>query len=208
MYTLKQYNSLQEAADPNHISLKLLQDYYKTYLMPYTFYFEMESNVHSVEEVNLEFSKSNFCHLISIASMAEYAGISDDALQEFKGSKGWKNIEDERILMEDLKKIAKRKYEDYKQEFELFHLCEDLLLKGECVHFDSRKLPKSRLRSSYLFYGQLKDSLIILGIDKDEEGYYYPRTFFIEDLKRNNGKSYYISNQEPVCILTRRKDVK
>ena len=56
-----------------------------------------------------------------------------------------------------------------------------------------------------LFYSKHENAVVHLGIDIDDEGIYFPRTFFVEKLGHGKAEDIYTINQTPVKVVKDRR---
>ena len=83
-----------------------------------------------------------------------------------------------------------------------FYLLPDLIEQPIAVLFDNKRVnPRVKIESEILFYNKYENAVIHLGIDKNEkEDLYYPRTFFVEKLGKDNVEDIYTVNQIKITV--------
>jgi len=197
MYTAEELRNLTEKPRINDISLNILQDYYKMYLMPFIYNYEVQDGT-AKQTVELMFDKENFCHLLGIESIVKN-NVRMNELQNYKGLRGWQNIEDEAIDFSSLKSINKKKFQSVKAKYVFFYAIPNILESPIAVRFNPEDVdPPVRIQSEILFYNKIDNAVVHLGIDRENgERWYYPRTFFVEKLKDDN-IDIYIENQQKI----------
>ena len=121
---------------------------------------------------------------------------------EYRGHKGWNNIENGEIDFKHLKNLNKKKFQSVKAKFVYFYLLPDLIEQPIAVLFDNKRVnPRVKIESEILFYNKYENAVIHLGIDKNEkEDLYYPRTFFVEKLGKDNVEDIYTVNQIKITV--------
>ena len=200
MYNVIELNSLIYKPKINDISLALLKEYYETFLYPFIYHYHIKSS--SIEKnIELRFDKENFCHLLGIESIAKNA-IANRVLHNYRGLNGWNNIENGMINIKHLRSLNNKKFKSVKAKYVYFYLIPNLVKQSMAVKFDVNKIMNStKIRCEILFYSKVEgDSAIIhLGIEKNENGYYFPRTFFVEKVS-NKEDDIYIANQEEINV--------
>jgi hypothetical protein len=70
-----------------------------------------------------------------------------------------------------------------------------------------KSLNKSKFQSEMLFYSTYDNAVIHLGIDVDDEGIYFPRTFFVEKLGNDNVDDIYTVNQTKIEVVKERRTI-
>lgn len=123
-------------------------------------------------------------------------------ISEYRGHKGWNNIENGEIDFKHLKNLNKKKFQSVKAKFVYFYLLPDLIEQPMAVLFDNKRVnPRVKIESEILFYNKYENAVIHLGIDKNEkEDLYYPRTFFVEKLGKDNVEDIYTVNQIKITV--------
>ena len=198
MYNCEELFNLVQKPRINDISLNLLCEYYKKHLLPFKFKYVLDG---AGKDVVLEFKKENFCHLLGIDSIAKKS-VSKNKLSDYRGVSGFSNIEDNSITFTHLKIMNKKKFKDVKAKFVYFYLLPKLVTKPFAVKFEnSNVFPPTSIECEILFYSKVANdnAIIHLGIEKKENGYYFPRTFFVEKVSEEK-YDIYISNQETLLI--------
>ena len=98
--------------------------------------------------------------------------------------------------------LNKKKFQSVKAKFVYFYLLPDLIEQPIAVLFDNKRVnPRVKIESEILFYNKYENAVIHLGIDKNEkEDLYYPRTFFVEKLGKDNVEDIYTVNQIKITV--------
>lgn len=206
LYKAEELKTLAIKPKINDISLKVLQDYYQMFLMPfvYTYYVAIGDDV---REFKLRFDSDKFCHLLGIESIAKYH-VKHNKLNQYRGTNGWKNINQSIIDFKHLKLLNKNKFQSVKAKFVYFYLIPELIEEPLAVLFDGKKInPPVSIESEMLFYSKYDNAVIHLGIDVDDEGIYFPRTFFVEKLGNANVDDIYIVNQTKIEVVKERRTI-
>lgn len=200
MYRPEELRNLAIKPKINDISLKVLQDYYNRYLVPFVYTYEIIGE-ENYKEFCLRFDRDKLCHLLGIESIAR-GHVKYRDLCEYRGLEGWKNIDSEVIDFKKLKSLNKNKFQSVKAKFVYFYLVPDLIEHPLAVRFDKNKVnPPVRIESEILFYSTYDNAVIHLGISKDDgDKFYFPRTFFVEKLGNDKLEDVYIVNQEKITV--------
>ncbi len=204
MYKAEELKDLVIKPKINDISLVVLQNYYEMFLMPfvYTYYVAVGDDI---REFKLRFDSDKLCHLLGIESIVRNHVKYKD-LSNYRGKKGWNGIKSGNIDFKHLKTLNKSKFQSVKAKFVYFYLIPDLIEEPLAVLFDGDKVnPSVRIESEMLFYSTYDNAVIHLGIDKDEDGIYFPRTFFVEKLGSSNVEDIYTVNQEKIEVVKERR---
>ena len=200
MYKPEELKNLSIKPKINDISLAVLQDYYQMFLMPFVYTYYVATN-DDVQEFKLRFDRDKLCHLLGIESIARNH-VKHKDLHNYRGKHGWKNIQNGSIDFKHLKTLNKSKFQSVKAKFVYFYLIPELIEDPLAVLFDGSKVnPPVRIESEMLFYSTYDNAVIHLGIDKDEDGIYFPRTFFVEKLGNANVEDIYTVNQTKIEVV-------
>ncbi|MHA7583675.1 PBECR4 domain-containing protein [Paenibacillus vandeheii] len=199
---LERISSVQElhalTAKPriDQINMKLILDYYLTYLFPYRFTYYLEDG----SILHLDFNKENFCHLVGTESIVKKA-IKDRAVHaRYKGIQGFNRIMNGEITFEDLKKKNPGGFKSVKSKLVNFHFIPMLLLSSTQVVYYTR--PINSINCALLIFDVYQNAYIHLGIDKIAEGTYVARTFLIEPITLKNPGTTFIDGQKgPIPIV-------
>ena len=83
MYNCESLYNLTLKPKINDISLKLLSEYYKKYLLPYQFRYVFNDG----KTITLEFKEEYFCHLIGTESIVknQFQGICSKIIEDLQG---------------------------------------------------------------------------------------------------------------------------
>ncbi|HBF2207846.1 PBECR4 domain-containing protein [Paenibacillus aceti] len=191
--------ALQVKPAINQIDLPLLQQFYETQLVPYTYVY----NISSGEQITLKFEIHRFCHLLGIESIVERA-LHWSKRKGYKGSLGWENIKNGSLNFKHLKdKAGKTAFNSKKDKMLYFYLLPKLLNSTETI-IKFHKVPGSNVECELLLFNQLEGVYIHLGIEKEDDGKsYYPRTFFIERITASNPGTRFIEDQpDTITVLS------
>lgn len=201
MYKPEELKKLQIKPKINDISLIVLKRYYSMYLVPFIFTYNIikPSGVRST--IKLKFDEKSFCHLLGLETIAK-GSVKYKEISEYRGHKGWNNIENGEIDFKRLKDLNKKKFQSVKAKFVYFYLLPDLIEQPMAVLFDNKRVnPRVKIESEILFYNKYENAVIHLGIDKNEkDDLYYPRTFFVEKLGKDNVEDIYTVNQIKIIV--------
>ena len=65
---------------------------------------------------------------------------------------------------------------------------------------------ETNIECEMLFYSDVKDdnAIIHLGIEKDDDGFYFPRTFFVEKVSKKED-DIYVKNQEVISVKVKQR---
>lgn len=174
------------------IKLIDLADKYERELTQKVFHYTFSQKGRRSFQADLVFEKSNFCHLMSIASLVDH--VTKD-LDEYSGMKGWRNIQDGKITMRLLKAINPNDFEYYQKEYEMFDQLIDMIYHPKAVLFDPKQVKNSKLKSTIILYGVYGDRTIHLGIDQDRNGDWFARSYFVRENDKNDDyPSKYVAN--------------
>lgn len=200
MYNPEDLRSLTIKPKINDIDLPILKDFYTMYLMPFIYTYSI-TDADSNRQLQLRFDNVRFCHLLGLESIAK-GHVKYNELSQYKGEKGWNNIEAGNLAFKHLKTLNQKKFKSIKAKFVYFYLIPDLLDKPLGVIFDKNNVnPPIQIESEILFYSSYENAVIHLGIDKEDNSvFYYPRTFFVEKLGKDNVTDKYTINQPSIAV--------
>ncbi len=200
MYNPEDLRSLTIKPKINDIDLPILKDFYTMYLMPFIYTYSI-TDADSNRQLQLRFDNVRFCHLLGLESIAK-GHVKYNELSQYKGEKGWNNIEAGNLAFKHLKTLNQKKFKSIKAKFVYFYLIPDLLDKPLGVIFDKNNVnPPVQIESEILFYSSYENAVIHLGIDKEDNSvFYYPRTFFVEKLGKDNVTDKYTINQPSIAV--------
>ena len=205
MYKAEELCGLLIKPNINDIDLDVLQDYYRKFLNPFIYQYDITANKKQ-SFVQLRFDEENFCHLLGIESIVKYS-VSKKEIHNYKGQDGWDYIQNTGLCFNDLKRMNKSKFKSIKAKFVYFYLMPDILENPVAVNFKNENVdPPTKIDCDILFYTKDENAIIHLGIKKDETlGYYIPKTFFVEKIGED-GVDIYIDKQEKI-IATRKNRI-
>lgn len=163
MLTLEQLKTIEQTPDEGDISLKLLADFYETYISNRIYELGMEDGT------ILVFSTENkhFPHLIGLHKFVDKSKKHKNNLlhynKQVKSQKGFDNIKNSRITLEDLKNVGikSKTYKNYKKRILNFPFSYQLLRKSMFLSYDKEKVEKKTLiNGDYIFVNDIgKDKL-------------------------------------------------
>ena len=197
MYKAEELCGLLIKPKINDIDLDVLQDYYRKFLNPFIYQYDITEN-EKQSSIQLRFDEENFCHLLGIESIVKYS-VSKKEIHHYKGQGGWDYIQNTGLCFNDLKRMNKSKFKSIKAKFVYFYLMPDILENPVAVNFKNENVsPPTKIDCDILFYTKDENAIIHLGIKKDETlGYYIPKTFFVEKIGED-GVDIYIDKQEKI----------
>lgn len=204
MYKAEELILLEEKPRINDIDLYVLCDFYEMFLLPfvYTYYVVAGSDV---KQFRLRFDRDKLCHLLGVESIAK-GHVKYRELSQYKGNIGWKNIKEGKLNFGKLKSLNKSKFKSVKAKFVYFYLVPSLIEQPMAVLFDGKKVdPPVNIECEVLFYSKHENAVVHLGIDIDDEGIYFPRTFFVEKLGHEKAEDIYTINQTPIKVVKDRR---
>lgn len=179
-------------------SLQDLARRYEKELMNRQFCFPVQYENGKKETVVLEFEAGNFCHLFSVASIADR---SSRDLEPYCGTQGWNNIRSGKITLESLQKLDPEDFDFYHQEFYMFDELLQTLQHPKIVEYDPRKVKGSKLKADLLVYGLFDGPVIHLALSRGQDGIWFPRSFFIREESREKAwPTKYIEPMRPVKL--------
>ncbi|MFX3639874.1 MAG: PBECR4 domain-containing protein [Candidatus Pristimantibacillus sp.] len=181
----------------DEINLQLLQDFYKTYLNPYRYSFELADGF----TLDLDFEEEAFCHLVATESIMKGA-IQERKLKNYRGALGWNGVSNGTITFDHLKeKGNKLNFKNNKAKFVYFHLIPKVLnAANKAVYY---KVEVNRIKCELIIYDVQENAYIHLGLEKTDKGIYAPRTFLIETITSTNTGTKFIDPQpdNPIAIV-------
>lgn len=190
----------------NSVTLDILRQYYQKYLEPNRYKYSLNTG-DKVEDLELRFDKENFCHLLGIESIVK-RNVRYKERFNYKGNKGWENIEEQIVTFKTLKDINKRGFNNNKARFVFMYLLPRLLENPSAVKFEKERVAKkTNVECEIMFYDSIHNAYIHIGIENDEElGYYIPRTFLIEKISETNDGTIFIDNQTEIIVESLKKE--
>lgn len=184
----------------NDISLKILSEYYEMFLYPFIYHYHIKSP-NKEKDIELRFDLDKFCHLLGIESIVK-CSIPRKDLHNYKGIDGWNNVSNLVIDIPHLKNINRKKFKSVKAKYVYFYLLPKLIENPMAVNYDINNVDgTTNIECEILFYSNVENdnAIIHLGIEEDDLGYYFPRTFFVEKVSEKE-KDIYITKQEKVDV--------
>lgn len=205
MYKAEELCGLTVKPKINDIDLNVLQDYYRKFLNPFTYQYDITKD-EKQSSIQLRFDEENFCHLLGIESIVKYS-VSKNDIHNYKGQDGWDFIQDTGLCFNDLKRMNKSKFKSIKAKFVYFYLMPDIIEHLVAVNFENKNVdPPTKIDCDILFYTRNENAIVHLGIKEDETlGYYIPKTFFAEKIGED-GADIYIDKQKQI-IATKKNRV-
>ena len=197
MYKAEELRGLSIKPKINDIDLDVLQDYYRKFLNPFIYEYEITED-EKQSSIQVRFDEENFCHLLGIESIVKYSVPKKD-IHNYKGQGGWDFIQKKSLCFNDLKRMNKSKFMSIKAKFVYFYLMPDIMENPIAVNFKNENVtPPTKIDCDILFYTRDENAMIHLGIKKDEIlGYYIPKTFFVEKMGVD-GIDIYIDKQKRI----------
>ena len=107
MYNPEDLRSLTIKPKINDIDLPILKDFYTMYLMPFIYTYSI-TDADSNRQLQLRFDNVRFCHLLGLESIAK-GHVKYNELSQYKGEKGWNNIEAGNLAFKHLKTLNQKK---------------------------------------------------------------------------------------------------
>ena len=198
MYSAVELKELTIKPKINDISLEVLREFYEIFLYPFIYTYTIVQK-DKKKTIAVRFNKRNFCHLLGVETIAKRA-VKHFELHNYRGKDGWDNIKNGVIDIKHLKTLNKKKFLSVKAKYVYFYLIPSLLEKPLAVNYDKRKvMPPTNIDCELLFYSAYENAVIHLGLEKEEdENFYFPRTFFVEKLRKPENKDIYIDKQEQI----------
>lgn len=182
------------------ISLQTLQQRYEKELMPYEFCYTLKEKGKKTQKAVLDFEKGNFCHLFSIASIVENATPDTE---QFSGMKGWNNIKNGKITFRMLSKIDPQQFAYYHPEHKMFSEFVETLKDPQAVRYVPSQVKGSKLKADIILYRVWKQKTIHIALSKDEDGSYFPRSYFVRDVNKDRlYPTKYIANMPVLDVST------
>ena len=200
MHSAVELRNLSVKPKINDISLKILSEYYEMFLYPFIYIYHIKTE-NDGKDIELRFDLENFCHLLGVETIVKNS-VSYRDLHNYKGKDGWDNVSNSIIDIPYLKSINKRKFLSVKAKYVYFYLIPELIEKPMAVKYDiNNVVPQTRIECEILFYSNVKDdkAIIHLGLEKSENGYYIPKTFFVEKVSEKED-DIYIKKQEEIYV--------
>lgn len=183
---------LHTALGGEQMDLKTLQQRYASELMPYTFTYTFSEGDRKKQKAVLEFDKGNFCHLFSIGSIVKN---QTPDLEPFSGMKGWNNIEDGKITFRMLRRIDPQQFDYYHPEHMMFSELVETIKNPQAVRFEKKRVKNSSLEADIILYRIWKQKVIHVALSEDDDGTWFPRSYFVRDLEKDRTyPSKYICN--------------
>lgn len=157
------------------ISVQVLTEYYEKYLMPRSYIYSLSNGV----QINLEFPRDSFCHLLGIGKIAEaFYPQNHPKLFMFKGTDGFKRAKKGKITFAGLENLSQPEFTIRQRKFINFHFLHRLVMKPTLVSYQA--ISGSKVTCDFLFYNGYNIAIIHLGIEKDSQrSFYYPKTFLV-----------------------------
>ena len=195
MYKAEELCGLLIKPKINDIDLDVLQDYYRKFLNPFIYQYDITEN-EKQSSIQLRFDEENFCHLLGIESIVKYS-VSKKEIHHYKGQGGWDYIQNTGLCFNDLKRMNKSKFKSIKAKFVYFYLMPDILEIPVAVNFKNENVIE-------------KAKEIIPTIQKFCTGFLQGNSYGISEEEYQNLQVFVIDvlkdyvaaiEQEDVCLL-------
>lgn len=192
MYTVKELYELTEKPNITVISLKLLQDYYETYLKPFKYTYHLGNG----QIVELIFEEHRLCHLLGLETIAigRFGKQNTRRTKPYRGMVGYQKIKDGTHTFSTLKGLSKKMYNSVKDKFIFFYLIPHIIESPEIV-IDYIHDSSTRVQCKIMIFDRLHGVQVHLGIEIQSDGSYFPRTFLIERLTEFTDGTRFTANQ-------------
>lgn len=200
--SIQKLYALTEKPMINQISLKLLAKYYEYYLSKYEFIYDIENKeTKEKSELRVKFEKDKFCHLFGIEKTAKFS-VSRKELKNYSGELGWENIMNDSLTIKLLKGLNKSKFNSNKSKYIYFYLFPKIVLNPQAIFYDKNKVSKDTdVECDIMFYNKGIKVIAHVGLSKyDNEECYFPRTFLIENINKNNDGETFIKGQDKINV--------
>lgn len=199
MLTLAELKKLRRTPKINDISLELLREYYEIYLNPFIYHYKLEDSINNKCSIEVRFDKERFCHLLGIETIVKKQ-VNCYEIKNYKGLRGWNNIESGHLNFQSLKNMNKKAFENGKAKFIYFYLLPNLLKTPNAVNYDKSKVSSgTNIDCKIMFYDTYNNAILHLGIEPNDAGtYYFPRTLLIEKINPKNSGTKFVINQQPI----------
>lgn len=195
------FERLNTAFGGEVMPLKKLQERYENELMPYQFCYTLSEKGRKNEQVLLDFDKGNFCHLFSIGSIVKNATPD---LKPFSGMEGWRNIESGKITFRMLRSIDPQEFDYYHPEHMMFSELVETLKDPQAVRYIKKQVKNSSLEADILLYRIWKQKVIHIALSKDDDGTFFPRSYFVRDLHKDREfPTKYIAGMPDLKVKTK-----
>ncbi|MFD0942899.1 PBECR4 domain-containing protein [Savagea faecisuis] len=176
------YANLSSIPTADQLTLKLVLEYYDSYIEPYIYTYTSKNE----EKIVLKCSHTNFPHLIGLhyAANAKY-GRNHEKAKQFRGFNGYNGIKSGNITKQTIKAIYPKKKEFYKdmtKKIRYFYNLHKVLESPLAVYYNKNKNEKKKnsdINCDVLLYKIINNQYIHVGLD-EEGGKYVPKTFLIE----------------------------
>jgi hypothetical protein len=188
MHTISELYELTKNPRINEVSLKLLADYYSTYLTPFEYRFFTEDDTY----IAVRFPPEAFCHLVGMEFVAQKA-VNRAEIYKYKGLDGFNNVNSGVISFDTLKKLNKGRFKSVKDKYVFFYLIPKVFNNKNAVQYRSEG--DSSILSDIIFYDNILNAYVHVGVVKNVDGVYVPRTFFVERVTASNDGLKFVENQ-------------
>ncbi|MEL6117850.1 PBECR4 domain-containing protein [Photobacterium sp. SP02] len=205
MFTVQSLHTTKQKPFIDKISLKLLLDYYDTYLAPYEYTYELTDG-QTERTIRLHFDPHRLCHLLGVETVAK-AKYSRSVRKraEYKGHEGYRRIKDGRIDFDHLKNLskgAKTAFKNIKDKLIFFYLVPYVMESTEImVKFE--QVENSDIQCEILIFDFHHNTIVHVGIEKENQtDYYFPRTFLVERITDTKNGKKFIQGQDKIYVNT------
>jgi hypothetical protein len=203
MLTVDNLAMLTTQVQMKQISLQLLVEYYEKYLMPRSYIYTISNGV----QINLEFPRDAFCHLLGIEEIAKgFYPKGNPNLFLFKGTDGFKRAKKGKIEFKGLEKLCQPEFTIRQRKFINFHFMHRLVMNPTLVSY--RQISGSKITCDFLFYNGYDVAIIHLGIEKDSRhSKYFPKTFLVT-YHTETDVNKFITGQTQLSIISVQEMIK
>lgn len=192
MHSVTDLHGLTEKPNMSKISLQLLQDYSEECLKPYSITDYLDNG----QVIMLIFEDHRFCHLIGIETIAKVKyGKRHWLTKPFRGLNGYQGIKDGTITFKSLKQLSGM-FTSVKDKLIFFYLIPHLIESPEIVIDYVHDPSVSFVECKIMIFDILHEVQVHLGIEIQEDGRYYPRTFLIERITDTKDGTRFTANQQ------------
>jgi hypothetical protein len=182
--------TLQNLPSESDLTLQTIQEFYEEHLCNRVFVFNLDDEDYPV--IKLRFEKRHLCHLLGIQYVVK--GLKKKSI--YSGEKGYKQIENGTVTFDFLKKTNIQWYKSKKKRMLYTPFIYQIVANPTIIEFTPGNLT-TRLDVDIIFYNQVDNTYLHLGLEKDTDSdFYYPKSFF--DRKKDD----HIEGRRQLTVLT------